>query len=226
MLADHKPISYRTNLDIHKIVQALVLLGALFASVGASADVRVSRLDDKGRFADVDLQGEITHTDVEQFRKLATFLVQHFETVTANLDSPGGDVLAAIEIGDIVRGSWIWTIVEDNTQCSSACVFILAAGAERYAGESSVRIHRPHFDAKLFGQLGQSQAKAKYDGLIDRVRQYLSRMGMSEQLFQAMMAVRSDDARTLTIAEMKAMNLVGEDPGYVEASFTRYILSP
>lgn len=142
--------------------------------------------------------------------------MQHFETVTANLDSPGGDVLAAIEIGDIVRGNWIWTIVDNNTQCSSACVFILAAGAERCAGESSVRIHRPHFDAKLFGQLGQSQAKAKYDGLIDGVRQYLSRMGMSEQLFQAMMAVRSDDARTLTIAEMKAMNLVGEDPGYVE----------
>lgn len=57
MLAHYKPIVYRANLRVHKIVQALVLFGALFASV-ASADVRVSRLDDKGRFADIDLQGE------------------------------------------------------------------------------------------------------------------------------------------------------------------------
>jgi hypothetical protein len=202
---------------LRKVMRALMLLVALVASVGATAEVRLSRLDDKERFADIDLQGEITNADVEQFQKMATFLVRHFDTVTVHVDSPGGDLLAAIEIGDILRANWIWTVVDDNTECSSACVFILAAGAKRIAGDMSlVRIHRPHFEAKLFGQLGQSQAKAKYDGLIDDVRKYLSRMGMSEQLFQAMMAVRSDDARKLTVAEMKAVSLVGEDPGYVE----------
>jgi hypothetical protein len=79
-----------------------------------------------------------------------------------------------------------------------------------------VRVHRPHFDAALFGRLGQGQAKAKYDSLVAEVKGYLSRMGMSDQLFQAMMAVRSDDARTLTLNEMKAFNLVGQDPGYAE----------
>jgi hypothetical protein len=194
-----------------------MLLVVLFAAKGALGGVRPAGLDDKGRFAYIELSGEITRADVEQFRKLATFLVQHFETVTANLDSSGGDLLAAIEIGNIVRDNWIWTAVEDNAECSSACVFVLAAGAERITGGLSlVRIHRPRFDAELFGQLGQSQAKSKYDRLIGQVRGYLSRMGMSEQLFQAMMAVRSDEARTLTLAEMKDINLVGEDPGYVE----------
>lgn len=193
-----------------------ILLLTLFEA-GASAEVRVTRLDEKLRFADVDLSGKITQADVEQFRKLSAFLVSRFGVVTANLNSPGGDVLAAIEIGNIVRDNWIWTVVDDNDECSSACVLVFAAGAERGAGDRSVvRIHRPHFDAALFGRLGQGQAKAKYDSLVAEVKGYLSRMGMSDQLFQAMMAVRSDDARTLTLNEMKTFNLMGEDPGYAE----------
>jgi hypothetical protein len=113
-----------------KVIRALMLFVAISASwpsTGATADVRVSHLHDKGRFADINLRGEITRADVEQFRKFATFLGQHFETVTANLDSSGGDLLAAIEIGSIVRDNWIWTAVEDNTECSSASLSLLLA---------------------------------------------------------------------------------------------------
>lgn len=199
------------------VVCFTVLLLTLFKSAGAFAEVRVTRLDEQLRFADVVISGRIMQADVEQFRKLSAFLVSQFGVVTANLNSPGGDVLAAIAIGNIVRDNWIWTVIDDNDECSSACVLVFAAGAQRLAGDRSVvRIHRPHFDAALFGQLGRGQAKANYDGLIDEVKGYLSRMGMSDQLFQAMMVVRSDDARTLTLSEMKAFNMVGEDPGYAE----------
>jgi hypothetical protein len=41
-----------------------------------------------------------------------------------------------------------------------------------------------------------------------------------------MMAVRSDDARKLTVAEMKAVSLVGEDPGYVEWMRAKHSIQP
>jgi hypothetical protein len=139
-----------------------IALVTLFASVGACAEVLVTRLDEQFRWADIDLSGEITQADVKRFRELSAFLVPRFDVVTVNLNSPGGDVLAAIEIGSVLRDNWMWTIINDNDECASACVLVFAAGAERGTGDLSVvRIHRPHFDAALFGRLGQSQAKAK-----------------------------------------------------------------
>ena len=166
------------------------------------------------------LAATISKDDVSRFAELAERIVASGRTdvvTELGLNSPGGDVMAALAIGEIVRKDWIFTQVYDDAECASACVLILAAGAHRMVGErSTVAIHRPYFEPKFFRGLDQAHAKAKYDELAASVRAYLSNMGMSDQLFLEMMKVSSRDVRTLSDTEMETLNLLGSDPGYDE----------
>jgi hypothetical protein len=183
-------------------------------------DVKIIGLDVQNRWARIEITGRITKTDVENFAKLVALLRPNVELLDVNLDSPGGDVFAAMQIGEIVRRDWLMTSVPDEPPakgCMSACVLILAAGAVRALGsDSRVGIHRPYFDQVLFAGLDRTQAKAKYDALSQSVAAYLAKMGMSERLHQEMMKVPSSGIRLLSYDESKALNLSGEDAGYSE----------
>jgi hypothetical protein len=184
------------------------------------ADIRFVHGDPKGRFGSVALTGEITKASVARFAEVIGAVRPRFEVLEITLNSRGGDVLAALQIGEIAREQWLMTTVDDDTpgiECASACVLVFAGGAVRIAGDDSrVGIHRPHFDPQLFASLDRTQAQKKYGDLADQVRTYLSKMGESDALYQAMMRVSSAEIRWLTYSEMKAMNLVGQDPAYAE----------
>lgn len=184
------------------------------------ADVAITFLDDQLRLARVELAGKITKADVGKFAQLVALIRPSFEVVQVDLDSPGGDVFAAMQIGEIVRRDWLWTSVSGELAakgCMSACVLVLAAGATRIVGsDSRVGIHRPYFDQVLFAGLDRAQAKAKYDALSQSVAAYLAKMGMSERLNQEMMKVPSSGIRLLSYDEVEAFGLSGEDAGYSE----------
>ena len=184
------------------------------------SDTNIIGLDDKGRFARVELTGRITEADVGKFAQLVALLRPHFEIVQVELDSPGGDVLAAMQIGEIVRRDWLLTVVPGEPPakgCMSACVLILAAGAVRIVGsDSRVGMHRPYFEQDLFAGLDRAQAKTKYDALSQSVAAYLAKMGMSERLYQEMMKVPSNLIRLLSYDDIQVFNLSGEDAGYSE----------
>jgi hypothetical protein len=198
----------------------LAVASVLLAASAALAEVAVTRLDEKGRFCTIKLSGFISRADAARFRDLIETLRPGFEVLEVDLDSPGGDVVAALDIGQVVRREWLWTTVDDedaNIKCASACVYIFAAGVKRIASpKSRLIIHRPYFDPQLFGQLAASEARKKYDDLSRQVQAYLFEMGMSENLFAQMMRVPSNGSRRLQYQEMQDMNLVGEDPGYME----------
>ena len=66
--------------------------------------------------------------------------------VTVHLDSPGGDVSAALQINDSLKGSdsLVVTSVADEARCMSSCTLIFAAGDRRLAGQRSrFRFHAP-----------------------------------------------------------------------------------
>jgi hypothetical protein len=184
------------------------------------SDIKITSADEKGGFARIEITDTITKADVQKFAQLEAALRPIFETIDVELDSPGGDVFAAMQIGEIVRKDWLWTSIPDEppaTGCMSACVLILAAGANRILGDASrVGIHRPYFDQGLFAGLDQTQAKTKYDELSQSVAAYLAKMGMPERLYQEMMKVPSSEIRVLSYDESKFFNLSGEDPGYGE----------
>lgn len=108
------------------------------------------------------------------------------------------------------------TFVGPNDECSSACVFILAAGVIRIADYGRVGIHRPHFDETYFGSLSLDDARAKYEQMSNSVRQYLSQMGMADALYLDMMKISSDDVTHLSAAQMTEYGLIGRDPAWSE----------
>jgi hypothetical protein len=135
-------------------VQAAFLSTALLPSI-LGADIRFvpqkpgQNLMD---WAHVEINGEIVQGDVEKLRKaLAEFdrSIEEYAKAHENdkayqqraaaaggihglgnmpvfLNSPGGSVPVALELGKVLRDSYAFTVVSCDGTCSSSCVFVLA----------------------------------------------------------------------------------------------------
>src|ERR1700690_3126536 len=89
------------------------------------------------------ISGEITRSDVVTVRRILDGLgSQNSQILIFSIDSPGGDVLAAIDIGRLMRKSHATVAINNNDKCYSACVFVLAVAVDRVVG-GAVGIHRP-----------------------------------------------------------------------------------
>lgn len=78
------------------------------------------------------LAGSIESGDGQRFRDtLDDLWDQHWEIDWLDLNSPGGDVLAATVIADIVHAEWIAVTIPNNATCASACAMIFFAGGPR-----------------------------------------------------------------------------------------------
>jgi hypothetical protein len=126
------------------------------------------------------------------------------------LDSVGGSVTAAMAIGHLVRDRGFTTVVEQDKECLSACVLILAAGVERIISSRKVGVHRPRHGVALAGLSTATQTQAN-DQLIEDMRSYLRTMGMDDRLFTSMVAVPPDRMKVLTRVEMHLFGLLAED---------------
>jgi ATP-dependent protease ClpP protease subunit/transposase-like protein len=173
-------------------------------------------------FYSIDITGRIDQQTVNDFR--AAVVDPHianqrqFDTnsVSVRLNSPGGSVLDAMAIGEAVRAANMMTGVYVHSECSSACVLVLAAGVRRDAIGGTVAIHRPHFEESYFASMSQKQAREKYEQMSQNVRQYLARMGMSDDLYRAMLKVPSDELRVLSSTNAQSYGLDGEDAAWIE----------
>jgi len=61
------------------------------------------------------------------------------------LNSPGGDVTAAIATGRLLRSVEAPVAIKDNQECVIACVLILAGATNRLI-YGKVGIHRPYLE--------------------------------------------------------------------------------
>ena len=102
-----------------------VALCCNFASTAHSANIAIRDI----ATASIDLDGEILRSDVTKFAELLRVVRSRQDRPwSVRLNSPGGNVLAAIEIGEMVRKEWMWTFAmrsdadEPPDMCASACV--------------------------------------------------------------------------------------------------------
>jgi hypothetical protein len=127
------------------------------------------------------------------------------------LSSPGGDLDQALIIGEIIRSRGLVTAVGviDSSRhirpsyCASACVLAYAGGKTRFGVEGSkLGVHR--FVALVPGR----DPVAETQQATGIVLNYVTRMGVSSSIVEAMTATR--DVRWLDAHEAAAMNLVTE----------------
>jgi hypothetical protein len=201
---------------------AVCLMGlALLSPVAAQSPVdqqtaggtaNIYNLDRDAHVGRVEIQGPIDRALTSQAIELIRSIRPDVDELTVFLNSAGGDVLAAIELGEEIRKQWALTAVDDDGQCLGACVLVLAAGVRRTPAPEKVGLQRLNFEQRE--SISRDRAKQKHAGLAKSVEAYLSRMGMPKRLFQEITQQSSEKVLLLDARRLKALGLDGTDPAY------------
>jgi len=118
------------------IGSALALALAALAAQPASAAIQHSPLDNGAEA--IYVTGEILEPDEAAFRELA----ERYPDAVVFLESPGGSLVPAIEIGKLIRSHHYATVVLEQSTCNSACALIWLAGTPRYLqGSGNLGFH-------------------------------------------------------------------------------------
>ena len=150
------------------------------------------------------------------------------------LDSPGGDGVAAMQMGRLLRKANAHVFV--TGQCASACIFVLASGVVRVAPSYSVGIHRGRVtmsdsNAKIIKEVDLTdnpQARAALQHFESQAPLYFAEMGMSPELFPLMQSHQLKGVYRLSSTEIAKTKLSGFDGAYLQqrAAFYRKQTGP
>lgn len=115
------------------------------------------------------MSGEIVAGDAEKLRSaLAMYDQISFREIVVYLDSPGGSLVAGLEMARVLKGrsEIVSTRVESTertfAECASACVFVFAGGDLRYLAETGrIGVHQffisnPDITSDMALSVGQS----------------------------------------------------------------------
>jgi hypothetical protein len=154
----------------------------------------------------IGIVGELQAGDGDTFAM--QLALRKIDVAVVSLDSPGGNLVAGINIGRIIRTKGYETFVANGRQCASACGLIWLAGVRRL-GERNARIG--FHAAFITNRYGYAVEKGMGNALVGA---YLNELGLSYEaiayLTQAspyqMTWLKVRDARALGI-DVEIINL-------------------
>lgn len=142
------------------------------------------------------ISGEILSSDVQKFKAVAA----KSKNAVVYLDSPGGDLEAAVNIGRLINALGYFTAVNENP-CASACAFIWLAGQAKFLTENArVGFHLPVYH-------GQSNA-GNEARLYVLVGAYLAQLGYSESVIARVTSAPSDQIEWLSRTNAKSFGIL------------------
>src|SRR6266705_1172796 len=193
-------------------VRGLILSLVLFASFAAWPDVSGAR-HCSATSCTLMVEGRITSSDVPLVKQ-ALEQTQGSGTLLFMLNSEGGDIAAAIEIGRLIR-RWPDSValVSLNSKCFSACVFVLAGGLHRTV-HGKVGIHRPFGAGPKTATYESTQKELR--ALEQSAKRFLQDVNIPVSLFEEMMSVPPQKLRLLTEDELARYGVGQNDPVYEE----------
>jgi hypothetical protein len=147
---------------------AALVAAAALAAAPVSAGIEHSTLADGTE--GIYVTGEIQLGDDAVFRRIA----DRFPDAVVFLESPGGTVIPALEIGRLARERGYRTAVLAGGTCASSCALIWLAGAPRYL-EPGGRVGFHASSAEEDGRLVESGVSNAFVGY------YLSKLELSER---------------------------------------------
>lgn len=149
------------------------------------------------------LSGTITPDSAE---RLGTELAARGEYVqTVSLDSPGGAVTAALQMGELIRAGGYNTLVGGGALCASSCPLVFAGGNERHASARAlVGVHQIYTTSQ-----GASTAQALSDAQVitARITRHLDAMQIAPELWLHALDTPPDRLYYLTSDELADLNL-------------------
>lgn len=131
------------------------------------------------------------------------------QPVIVTLNSPGGSVMDALEIGRVIREIGAATRLEGAAVCFSACPYMFVGGTTRAASEAArLGVHQHSFGESTLlpaflavEDIQQGQAE---------VLTHLDAMGIDLRLMGPALATPADEIYILTAEELVDWNLVTE----------------
>ena len=120
------------------------------------------------------------------------------------LNSPGGVIYSAKQIGRLIRGNHLSTWVMPHDKCSSACVLILQAGVCKMAN-GEVGIHRAKYEEDI--PLEEIKNKVRYHKI--SMEDYLTDMDASPQIIWLFNSIPNWDMKYLQNVEKRNYGLFG-----------------
>ncbi|MEM6303302.1 MAG: hypothetical protein AAF744_01185 [Pseudomonadota bacterium] len=154
------------------------------------------------------LEGAIAPGDGERVAKLIEDLASPPERVVLN--SPGGSVFDALQLGRFVRDAGLETQMRDGEICYSACPYLLAGGTARDIPDSaSVGVHQHYF--------GESTLLPAFVAVEDiqrgqgEVMAYLDQMGIDPMVMTHALVTPPDEIYVLVPEELRAYGFIATD---------------
>jgi len=188
---------------------ALLLVFELITGNSNAADVRDTS---EKSLCILTIQGEIDNNTPTQltsrYKSLRNGKPEQCKKIFLEIDSNGGNVEAAMNVGNFLRQKKITTIISRDASCASACVLVFIGGVNRLCA-GNIGLHRPFIDTL---STSESMAKGRYEKTNSLIRQYLNRMNIPEALLDAMNAVPPGNIEWLNGEQLKKLHITGEDP--------------
>ena len=202
-----------------KILSVLIFLGLNCGALKAYAKVIYEQYSLTPEVT-IRIEGAITFKDLEDFKEAIKKLddskkLIHMDSV--QLNSRGGSVVAAREIGRIIRARKLNTYLAADSNCASACVDILIAGLHRYAF-GNVRVHRSTFVGESYGD---DEVKGFVSESQKTNQEYVRSMGVSLLLADAIESTESWRIRQLTELEKHHWQVFGTDGATEDVLFNQ-----
>ncbi len=153
------------------------------------------------------LEGTIVEGDAERITKQLGELPVTPERVILN--SPGGSVRDAIEIGRFIRTQGFDTAMRDGDICYSACPYLLAAGITRDVPDTaSVGVHQHYFgESTLLPAFVAVESIQRGQG---EVMTYLDEMGIDPLVMRHALVTPPDEIYVLVPEELRAYRFIAE----------------
>jgi hypothetical protein len=183
------------------IVVACFVATALAAK---AAEMKIAR--DYG--VQITITGMITDQDAKQFQTMAGEL-ERADFAAVMLDSTGGNVSAAINIGRLIRKVDGWTTTIGK--CYSSCALIFIAGVRRF-NRGELGLHRPYFSA---APESRETIEKAVPLMLSTLKNYVAEMGITDRFYEQM--VNTEPSQMVVYKGVDVAALVPEqDPVYAE----------
>ena len=156
------------------------------------------------------LSGDITRADLESAAVMERLLKSGKQKLSGNvlwLTSKGGDIDTGMELGRLLRRLGIFTVVDKDDQCLSACVFVFMGG-ERRSVAGQLGIHRPYFP--YTDDVPDRQARFRH--LQQTLKSFIAEMDFPDSLYEAVMLVPPESMQMIAPADLKKFYLEGISP--------------
>lgn len=174
--------------------------------------------------AHIKIKGKITKENNNQLKQVLGRNRENWinSAPTVFLDSPGGDMQAALGIAEILRSRGASVIVQDSSQCYSSCFLIYISAVKRWVrGNGELGVHRPRISTQEFAHMDRNKAIRLYNSLLRDVESYMRDHRVPEDIIEDMLQHPSHDIRIISGEEAREKDMTGMIPALEEQHLER-----